>query len=163
MKTLYVLRHAKSSWAEVEMSDFDRPLNERGKAAAAFMGEFMSSKGYEPYVILCSPAVRARSTAEILKRSGNLDGEIRFEHRIYEASAQTLRQAVSDIDDAYPSALVVGHNPGIEGFIRYLTGEDEVVPTATLAVIDLDIDSWVSIEEGRGNLHNIHRPKDEAA
>ena len=135
MKTLYVLRHAKSSWAEVEMSDFDRPLNDRGKKAAAFMGGLMSQKGYEPYVILSSPAVRAKTTAEIVKKAGKLDGELRSEHRIYEASPPTLKQTVADLDDAYPTALVVGHNPGIEGFINYLTGQLEPMPTAALAVI----------------------------
>jgi phosphohistidine phosphatase len=161
MKTLYLLRHAKSSWAEAAMSDFERPLNDRGNRAAAFMGELMSANGYEPYVILSSPAVRAKSTAELVKRSGELDAEIRFEHRIYEASPQTLRQAISDIDDAYPSALVVGHNPGIETLISFLTGQLEPVPTAALAVIDLDIDAWGYIDEGRGKLNKMHRPKEE--
>ncbi len=162
MKTLFILRHAKSSWAEADMSDFERPLNERGEKAAAFMGELMSRKGYEPYVILSSPAVRAKSTSEIVKKSGKLDGELRFEHRIYEASPQTLRQAVSDLDDAYASALLVGHNPGIEGFIRYLTGDLEPIPTAALAVIDLDIDTWLAVSEDRGELKKIYRPKEEA-
>lgn len=160
MKTLYVLRHAKSSWADAEMSDFDRPLNERGLKAAAFMGEFMSKEGYEPYLILSSPAVRAKTTADILKKAGKLDGEIRFEHRIYEASPQTLRLAISDIDDAYPSAMIVGHNPGIEGLIRFLTGKLEAIPTAALSVIDLDIDAWAYLDEGRGTLNNVHRPRE---
>ncbi|MEQ1605167.1 MAG: histidine phosphatase family protein [Pyrinomonadaceae bacterium] len=160
MKTLYVLRHAKSSWADTEMSDFERPLTERGQNAAAFMGEFMAKKDYAPYLILSSPAVRARSTAEIVKKSGNMDAEIRFEHRIYEASPQTLRLAISDIDDAYPSALVVGHNPGIEGLIRFLTGRLESIPTAALSVIDLDVDAWAYIDEGRGTLKQIYRPKE---
>ncbi|MFT3743724.1 MAG: histidine phosphatase family protein [Pyrinomonadaceae bacterium] len=161
MKTLYLLRHAKSSWADATMSDFERPLNERGTNAAAFIGELMAENGYEPYVILSSPAIRAKATAELVKRSGSLDAEIRFEHRIYEASPQTLRQAISDIDDAYPSALVVGHNPGIETLIAFLTGRIEPVPTAALAVIDLDIDAWAYIDEGRGTLSKMHRPKEE--
>jgi phosphohistidine phosphatase len=161
MKTLFILRHAKSSWAEAEMSDFERPLNERGEKAAAFMGELMSRRGYDPYVILSSPAVRAKTTSEIVKKSGKLDGEIRFEHRIYEASPQTLRQTVADLDDAYASALLVGHNPGLEGFIRYLTGNLEPIPTAALAVIDLDIDTWLAVSEDRGELKKIYRPKEE--
>ena len=160
MKTLYLLRHAKSSWADTEMSDFERPLNDRGTKAAAFMGKFMSEHGYEPYLILSSPAVRARSTAEILKKAGKLDGEIRFEHRIYEASPQTLRLAISDIDDAYRSAMIVGHNPGIEGLIRFQTGELESIPTAALSVIDLDLDAWAYIDEGRGKLKKIYRPRE---
>ncbi|HQZ96992.1 MAG TPA: histidine phosphatase family protein [Pyrinomonadaceae bacterium] len=161
MKTLFILRHAKSSWADAEMSDFERPLNDRGLKVAAFMGELMADKGLEPYLILSSPAVRARTTAEIVKRSGKLDAEIRYEHRIYEASPQTLRQTISEIDGAYRSVLLVGHNPGIEGLIRFLTGEIEPVPTAALAVIDLNLDEWPYIDEGRGTLRKLYRPKEE--
>ena len=125
------------------------------------MGGLMSQKGYEPYVILSSPAVRAQTTAEIVKKAGKLDGELRSEHRIYEASPPTLKQTVAELDDAYPTALVVGHNPGIEGFINYLTGQLEPMPTAALAVINLDIDNWISIKDGCGKLDKVYRPKQE--
>ena len=125
------------------------------------MGELMRDLGFLPYVILSSPAVRAKTTAQSVKAAGNLDAEIRYEHRIYEASPQRLREVVAEIDNAYPSALIVGHNPGIEGFIRYLTGDLESIPTAALAVILLDIDSWDSVSEGCGDLQKIYRPKDE--
>lgn len=161
MKTLYILRHAKSSWDDMEMSDFDRPLNERGRKAAPFMGELMAEKGLEPYVILSSPAKRAKSTAQMVKSAGKFDAEIWYEDRIYEASPRALSEVVSETDDAYKSLMVVGHNPGIEGFIRYLTGKLEPMPTAALAVIDLNIDSWDLINEGRGELKKIFRPKDE--
>ncbi len=162
MKTLYILRHAKSSWAETDRSDLDRQLNDRGRRAAPFMGRLMAREGFHPYLILSSPAKRARETAELVKIAGALDAEIRFEHRIYEASPQALRQVAAEIDDAYPSALVVGHNPGIEGFIRFLTGQLEPMPTAALAVVDLDIDSWDLLGEGRGSLRVIFRPKEVA-
>lgn len=161
MKTLYILRHAKSSWSDPEMSDFERPINHRGEKAAPFMGELMHREGLQPYLILSSPAKRALQTAELVKKAGKLDAELRFEHRIYEASPQTLRQIAAELDDAYPSAMLVGHNPGIEGFVRFLTGSLEPFPTAALAVIDLDVDSWVSINEGCGTLRRIYRPRDE--
>lgn len=143
------------------MSDFERPLNERGLKAAPFMGELLAREGYAPYVILSSPANRAKETARLVKRAGKLDAEIRYVDRIYEASPQTLRQIVAEIDDAYPSVLVVGHNPGIEGFIRFLTGVLEPFPTAALAVIDVDVDNWFTINEGRGSLQKVYRPRDE--
>ncbi len=161
MKTLFVLRHAKSSWTDPDMSDFDRPLNDRGNKAAVFMGELVSREGHHPYLILSSSAVRAKATAVLVKKAGKLDAEIRFEHRIYQASPQTLRQVVSDIDDAYPSALLVGHNPGIEGFIRYLTGDLEPMPTAALAVIELDTPSWTSTNADIGKLIKVYRPREE--
>jgi len=161
MKTLFIVRHAKSSWAEADLSDFDRPLNERGNKAAPFMGELMAENGFQPYIILSSPAMRAKTTAQLIKKAAKFDAEIRYEHRIYEASPHGLRQIVAEIDDAYPTALLVGHNPGTEGFIRYLTGHLETMPTAALAVIELKIDNWNAINDGSGVLKKVYRPREE--
>jgi len=161
MKTLYILRHAKSSWDDPEMSDFERPLNDRGKKTAPFIGELMAKNGLEPDIILSSPAMRAKATAQMVKRAAKIDAEIRYEDRIYEASPHTLSQVVSETDNAYRSVMLVGHNPGIEGFIRYLTGNLEPMPTAALAVISLQIDSWDLINDGRGELKRIFRPREE--
>jgi phosphohistidine phosphatase len=163
MKTLYLLRHAKSSWGDPDLADFDRPLNDRGKSAAPFMGDLIAAKGYEPSLILCSPAKRANQTAELVKKHAGIGTEIRFDAKIYEASPNALRQVVSEIDDSVDSAMLVGHNPGIEGFIRYLTNEIEPMPTAALAVINTEIDTWAAIGSGCGTLTAVHRPKDEAA
>ena len=161
MKTLFVLRHAKSSWDDADLADFERPLNDRGKRTAPFMGKMMHEKGLEPSIILSSPAARAKQTALSVKDAGGFSCELRFDDRIYEASPHSLLQVVSEIDDAHASAMLVGHNPGIEGFIRYLTGNLEPMPTAALAVIDLNIDKWNEIADGSGELQNVFRPKDE--
>ncbi len=161
MKTLYLLRHAKSSWDDVRLSDFERPLNERGLQSAPFMGELMRVRGLEPEVIVSSPAMRARQTAGLVADAAKLRGEILFDERIYEASPQRLLDTVSGIDDRYESAMIVGHNPGIEGFIRYLTGEIQPMPTAALAVIKLDAEKWADMSEGVGRLAGIIRPKEE--
>lgn len=161
MKTLFLLRHAKSSWSDPGLADFDRPLNERGIRTAPFMGELMKRDGLEPAVILSSPAVRARQTAEAVKKSAGLDAEIRLEHQIYEASPHSLLHVVSALDDAHDSAMLVGHNPGMEGFIRYLTGNLEPMPTAALAVIQLNIIEWNAVDDGCGELLRVYRPKDE--
>jgi phosphohistidine phosphatase len=161
MKTLYLLRHAKSSWDNSALSDFDRPLNDRGLKTAPFMGEVMAGRGYVPSVVVSSPAMRAKTTAELVTRSGDLREQIILDDRIYEASPNTLRTVVSELDDTNASVLVVGHNPGMEGFIRYLTGSLEPMPTAALAVIELDIDTWAQITSDAGTLGEIIRPKDE--
>lgn len=161
MKTLFLMRHAKSSWDNSDLADFDRPLNERGKKAAPFMGEYMSRNGFDPELILSSPAVRARETARLAKEGGDLTAEIEYNERIYEASPQTLLQAASEIEDRFGSAMIVGHNPGTEGFIRLLTGRPETVPTAALIVIDLAISNWSEIRGECGNLRELIRPKDE--
>ncbi len=124
------------------------------------MGELMALHGYEPYIILSSPAMRAKSTATLIKKAAKFAAEIRYEHRIYEASPHSLREVVSEIDDAYPSAMLVGHNPGTEGFIRYLTGHLETMPTAALAVIEMKIHHWHEVNDGCGDLKIVYRPRD---
>lgn len=161
MKTLYILRHAKSSWSDPVLADFDRPLNDRGNAAAPFMGRLMSESGFSPEVILASPAERAKQTALLVKNAGKLAAKIKFEERIYEASPQTLRQVISGLEQTISSAMLIGHNPGMEGFIRYLTNEAQRMPTAALAIIDLPADKWERADPGSGSLRRIIRPKEE--
>ena len=161
MKTLFILRHAKSSWDDPDLADYDRPLNDRGRKAAPFMGDVMQRNGFVPDVILSSSAARARETAMLVKAEAASNAEIEYEDRIYEASPQTLLQVSSAIDNVHESAMIVGHNPGIEGFIRFLTGKLESMPTAALAVVDLDISKWEQIDAESGRLRKIFRPKDE--
>jgi phosphohistidine phosphatase len=161
MKKIFILRHAKSSWIDPKLSDFERPLNDRGLNAAPFMGELIARRGLFPDAIVSSPAKRAAQTATLLKESAGLNIEIKFDDRIYEASPNTLRQAVSELDNNLDSVMLVGHNPGIEGFIRYLTGQTESMPTAALAIIKLKIDRWADIAADSGKLIEVIRPKDE--
>jgi len=161
MKTLFLLRHAKSSWDDAGLSDFDRPLNDRGLLTAPFMGKLMCERGLEPSTILSSPAQRAKQTAVLVKEASGFSHEIQFDDRIYEASPHNLAQVASEIDDTHASAMLVGHNPGMEGLIRYLTGCLEPMPTAALAVIGLNIDRWNEIDAGSGELRVVYRPKDE--
>ena len=161
MKTLYILRHAKSSWDAPATADFDRPLNERGKRAAPFVGELMRERGFLPEIILCSPAVRARQTATLVKQSAELAAEIRFADKIYEASPIRLMKIAAEIDENFQSAMLVGHNPGLEGLITTLTGKTESLPTAALAIVDLDGDLWSEIDSPRGRLRLVIRPRDE--
>ncbi len=160
MKTLFILRHAKSNWQNADLSDFDRPLNERGLKTAPFMGELMKKNLFQPELILSSPAKRAEQTARLVKESANLDGEIQFDERIYEASPSRLLEVISEQNEQTDSLMLVGHNPGLEGLVRFLTGESEPMPTAALAVIDLDADKWSQIKSLTGNLRTLIRPKE---
>ena len=161
MKSLLLLRHAKSSWDDASLSDFERPLNERGRRTAPFMGELMKQRGVSPDIIVSSPAERAKETATLVKESAGIAAEIRFDPSIYEASPDDLRKVVSALDDKYITAMLVGHNPGIEAFIHFLTGHPERMPTAALAVIELEIEKWNEIAESLGRLVSVIRPKDE--
>lgn len=124
------------------------------------MGGVLRREGLVPDVIVSSPAVRARQTAEAVSQGGGFDCQVVFEESIYEASPNALREAVAAIDESAATALLVGHNPGTEGFIRYLTGEIEPMSTAAVAVISLDIDSWADVTGECGWLGMVLRPKD---
>lgn len=161
MKTLLVLRHAKSSWDHPHLSDFDRPLNGRGKKAAPFMGALMAEKGLVPDVIVASPANRARTTAEKAAAAGGFDLSVEFDERIYGAGTNGLLYVISGIDNLAETAMIVGHNPGFEMLVSVLTGEHRRMPTAALAVIDLEIDKWADVGSGSGNLRSLFIPREE--
>lgn len=161
MKILYLLRHAKSSWTDAGLSDFERPLNDRGLNTAPFMGELMARNALAPDLIIASPATRAAETARLVKDAGGLNAEIRSDERIYAASPNTLRQIISEVGDEFGSVMLVGHNPGMESIIQYITGCIESMPTAALAIIKLKIDKWTDVREDCGKIISVYRPKNE--
>jgi phosphohistidine phosphatase len=159
MKTLLVLRHAKSSWENTEISDFDRPLNSRGLNDAPIVGQNIKNRNIEIDLILCSPAKRAKATAILVKASAEIKSQIEFDEQIYEASSLRLLQVIAKIDDSIDTVLIVGHNPGSEDLIRLLTSEIHSFPTSALAKISLPIDKWSEISSGEGSLDFILTPK----
>lgn len=159
MKTLYLLRHAKSSWKDASLPDFERPLKGRGRDAAKQMGEFLASKKVTLSTLISSPSVRTRETIEILLRHAQLDVEPLFDQRIYEASLATLAQVVSEIPAENKTAMLVGHNPGMEELLAFLTHESKHMPTCALARISLDGVSWKEIDRGTGKLEWFITPK----
>jgi phosphohistidine phosphatase len=162
MKTIYIIRHAKSSWDNPSLSDFDRPLNPRGLKTAPMMGTYLSQKGINPDIILSSPALRAAETAHLLKNAASWQAEISFDERIYEASPQTLHHIVKELDGKIPSVLIIGHNPGIESFIRLLTNRVEAMPTCSFAHIVCRENLWSDVRPGDCDLVEIIRPKEIA-
>lgn len=163
MKTLYLLRHAKSSWDNPGLADYERPLNSRGEKAAPFIGEKMRENEFIPELIISSPAERAKQTARLVKESGRIEAELKFDERIYGAGTSTLIDIISSVDDDFRSLMLVGHNPTFESMTSVLTGNYKSMPTATLAVIDLNIESWIEAEPDCGKLRKIIRPKEEMA
>ena len=159
MKTLLLLRHAKSSWDIPSQADFDRPLNGRGLRAAPLVGKFIRGEKIAPDLLLSSPAQRARQTVALVREAARLDAPLRFDERIYEASTATLVEVVSQIEESASVALLVGHNPGFEGLLSFLTGEDERMPTAALAEISLDVEKWSKVHEGCGSLERLIKPR----
>jgi phosphohistidine phosphatase len=163
MKTLLLLRHAKSSWKEPGLSDFERPLNGRGLKAAPLMGRFLRRKNLQPDLILSSPAKRASQTTRLVIEAMKLDAEPEFDEHIYEASVQVLLEIISEIEDGANAVLLVGHNPGLEELLEFLTGEARQMSTAALAYITLNIDKWSEARRRRaGRLEWLVKPKELA-
>lgn len=159
MKTLILLRHAKSSWKDSTKEDFDRPLNGRGLKAAPEVGKFMRRQGLQPDLLLSSPAERARRTTALIIESAKLTAALRYDERIYEASVARLLEIVSQIEESVNVVLMVGHNPGLEELLEHLTGESQHMPTAALAQISLDIERWSKAREHSGHLDWLVKPK----
>ena len=160
MKTLYLLRHAKSSWDDPGLKDFDRPLNQRGLKAAPRIGAHMLKKEIRPDVVLSSPALRAKQTTHMVCEAAGLSSLINFDERIYEAGVQRLFEIVTGFEDGLTAALMVGHNPGFEELLSALTGESQRMPTAALACIELKIKKWSDLTGGSGKLKWLVRAKD---
>jgi phosphohistidine phosphatase len=142
MKTLLILRHAKSSWKDPSLQDHDRPLNKRGKRDAPRMGRFMRHEDLVPDVVLCSTAVRARSTARLALEAADGAAEILLTQELYLAPPSEYVRLLGELDDAFERAMIVGHNPGVEDLVTLLTGDEETMPTAALARVGLAIARW---------------------
>jgi phosphohistidine phosphatase len=161
MKTLYLVRHAKSSWKYPNLDDFERPLNKRGRKNAPFMGEVLKKLKVAPDLVISSPANRAATTARIIAAAINYPLEnILYSETIYEFSENILIHVVKQIDDAVNKAMVVGHNPAINGLANYI-GDQPIsnIPTCGAFCVDLDISSWAEIGEHCGKLKFFEFPK----
>lgn len=171
MKTLYLLRHAKSSWKKPARDDFERPLSKRGRRAAHLIGEYLGDRGIRPAQILCSPARRTRETCEHLESRFAAAVPVRLEKGIYLADAPALLRRLRRLSDSLPSVMVIGHNPGLERLALILIGAGDVearqrleskFPTGALAVLTADIDQWRLLGPGCARLEVFVRPKDLA-
>jgi phosphohistidine phosphatase len=161
MKQLLVLRHAKSSWKDSTLRDFDRPLNDRGKRDAPRMGKLLAELDLSPDQIITSAAARAKLTAKAVAYNCGYDGEILATPELYMGMPEDYIALLNQVPDLYSRVMVVGHNPGIEDFIEDLTGQWHRMPTAALAFIQLDINSWKSFDmDTVGELVDIWLPKE---
>lgn len=166
MKILGLFRHAKSDWDDMAKRDFDRGLNERGRKGAALMGDHIRKHGIKWDVIIASPAERNRKTME----AAMPDAEITYDQRIYLASSDTILETVTDHGGDCDKVLVSGHNPGMQEVLLELVSEEHEdklffeaarkFPTASYAVLELDIDDWTELKPRCGKLVHFARPRD---
>jgi len=138
-RTLYIARHAKSSWDDASLSDFERPLNKRGKKDAPFIANLLKEKGIKPELILSSPAKRAKTTAKHYHET--LGSELRFDERIYEASLMSLIYLIQETFESVDSLMIVGHNPGLTMLNDRLSNKSIYnIPTAAVVAIEFEDD-----------------------
>lgn len=168
MLTLSLLRHAKSSWSEARLKDFERPLNERGRKAAPRMGAFMARRGLVPDLILCSSAVRARETLDLVLPRLKAAPAVVYEDALYLASSATMLKRLHKVPAEIGHAMVVGHNPGLNSLALELLGAGaeadwealaEKLPTGGLVVIAFDVAGWSKVKRRAGRLELFTAPK----
>lgn len=161
MKTLLLMRHAKSSWKETDLADHERPLNKRGRGDAPRMGQLLADHELVPQQILSSSALRARQTAEAVMEISGFHNEVNYLDRLYMAEADEYIAALRELPDSIERVMIIGHNPGLETLLQVLSGQIESLPTAVIAHLVLPIKHWSELNsETNGELVEIWRPKE---
>ena len=163
MKTLLLMRHAKSSWKNAELPDYERPLKKRGRRDTHSMQELLKLENHIPEQIVCSAAQRARETGELLAEDMEIPGGISFTNDLYLAEMDDLIKVIQNFDNAYDTGMMIGHNPGLEGLVQVLSSEIKALPTAAVAILELPIKNWKQINgESNGKLIELWRPLRQA-
>ena len=171
MKSLTILRHAKSGWEAPVERDFDRPINARGRRGAEVIGQYAKRQSVPVDRIVASPAVRVAQTLDIFQPAAGLTAiEPIWDRRIYLASAATLLDVVRETGGDARALLLAGHNPGLEDLVLMLVPEatgdglraqvEEKLPTSALVRLDIDIDDWSALDVGMARITAFVRPRD---
>jgi len=159
MKTLLLLRHAKSDWDDPSLPDFDRPLAARGERDAPEIGKALRKRGPLPDLVISSPAARAKATVKAAVKAAKMKLEIQYEEAVYGASSAELVNLIRRLPDASSCAMLVGHNPGFEDLVGRLSGSHEHMPTAAVACIEFQGNSWSDLSKQEGKLLWLLTPK----
>ncbi len=164
MKTLYIIRHAKSSWDDPGLSDFDRPLNERGKKDAPRMGKRLREKNAVADIMVSSPAKRAISTCKRIAEELQYSKEkIQTDERLYHADEDDILSAIRNLSEKHSNAFLFGHNPGLTDFVNSLNQNKrniiDNVPTCGVVCFRFQSDTWKEIKFNGGELVFFDFPK----
>lgn len=168
MLTLYVMRHAKSSWAVPGARDFDRELNDRGRSDLEKLGRAMSERGYSPGHVLCSAATRTRQTFDYIKEALDPEPGVTFTERLYSSGLDDYLKLVQDVS-GFESVMLIGHNPMCATLAVSLAGDgdDELLesiaykyPTGTISVLNFDVENWSQVENRSGLLVDVIIPSE---
>ena len=169
MKTLILMRHAESGWADPGMDDHDRPLNQRGRQDAPVMAHWLEARGLRPDRVLCSPARRTRETVELMRDAAPFLPEPELPAALYHAGPGTLLEHLRRLPGGCGSVLLVAHEPGLGALLRTLGGRTTAperrsayshFPTAAIAVLDADIGEWRNLGADRAELVAFAVPRE---
>jgi len=162
-KKLYIVRHAKSSWGNAHLSDFERPLNHRGENDAPDMGQRLAMKGVKPSLIISSPANRALTTAKVISaKIGYTVTDIMEEEGLYHASTGTIKTLLSRVANEHDTIMIFGHNPGLTYLINEISDFDlDNLPTCAVCGIEFEMESWKDIQTTRGHQFYYDYPKSQ--
>ncbi len=161
MKTLLLMRHAKSSWKQAGLSDWERPLNKRGKSDAPRMGELLWEESLVPELIVSSDALRARQTAEAVAEAAGYEGEVIYLADLYHGTFAEYLGTLASVADEEQVVMVIGHNPDLQEVLEMLSGQMEPMPTGAIAHLKLAIERWSELRDNtEAELLHIWRPRE---
>jgi len=161
MKTLLLMRHAKSSWKDEKLKDHERPLKKRGRKDTKVIAEVLQENGLTPDLIISSSAQRARETAEIVIESLSYEDQLVIQDDLYMGEPQDFINALKILNNAFNKVMIVAHNPGLEAYLQIIDGEIESIPTAALGHLVLALDDWKDITlDTMGDLVSLWKPKE---
>jgi len=159
MKKLYIIRHAKSSWSDLSLRDFDRPLNKRGKRDAPFMGEKLKEKNIVPDLIISSPAKRTKKTIKKITKAMGYNKQVIFNKDLYGTSEHILNKILTKVDNSNEVVFLVGHNTEITMLAENYVGLTDNIPTCGIVEIAFDCDKWADINGNNAKLVSFDYPK----
>lgn len=160
MKSIYILRHAKSDWSDDSVDNKDRILNKRGEDEAKKVAKFLVNNKLTFDAIIASPAQRALQTATIVKKNTSFLKEIQVEECFYFSDLRRIISVIRRVSDDVENLLIVGHNPLWSNLVLFLTGKRMTLDTGCVAVLSADIDKWEHFDDSQFNLDQLFNPKE---
>ncbi|RMD52569.1 MAG: histidine phosphatase family protein [Nitrospirae bacterium] len=159
LRTIILVRHAKSKKGPDYPDDFKRPLSSRGKKNAISAGEFLKKQGIMPELIISSDAKRAKKTTKRVISAMGYNGDVVFKRDLYLEGFKAYIDVLKKLDDSIRTVMLVGHNPDLEELVYKITGEEVIIPTAGVVRIEVDLEHWRNIEDVEGELVFLEKPR----
>jgi len=159
MKTLCIIRHSKSSWKDIALDDFDRPLTQKGREDALIMAGKLAELNISPNIIISSPSKRTESTVDIMVTQLRYDKEIIYNRKIYDSNMMNLKNIIKNLNDNIETAFLFGHNPGLNMLAEDLCGFLKNIATTGIVIINFDCDKWDEVSNQNSKFIKYIYPK----